>query len=108
LVIWSYKLGGGYEGATDWSRVTGEQWDWFKANGVAVENTAENQKSNPPQRGDVLWFYSSGAFGHNGISKSYDASTNIVTTLESNSGSISHTYNLNDGPPIVSGWGRLK
>ena len=82
--------------------------DWFKANGIWIDNTAANRASNPPKPGDVIHY------NHGHVNMVISVTGTTAKIIGGNQGSndfnasavTSHSQDLTS--PDVEGWGRLK
>lgn len=76
--------------------------DWFKANGIWVDNTAANRSSNPPKPGDVFYFNSE----H--LSMMVSGTGNSIKIVGGNQSNAVTSYNIDLTNPDIAGWGRMK
>ncbi len=76
--------------------------DWFKANGVWIDNTAANRASNPPKPGDVFYY------NHEHVNMMVSGTGNAIKIVGGNQSNAVTTYTINLTDPDVAGWGRMK
>gem|GEM_PF-1579029 len=76
--------------------------DWFKANGIWVDNTAANLQANPPKPGDVIYY------NHEHVNMVVSVNGSNAKTVGGNQSNMVSSYQVDLTNPDVAGWGRMK